>query len=131
MGCRGVCGGKLPDCGGYAALDHAPARAKVRIPGRQTPDGMQMVGQDHDGIEFEWPGLLYLPESLAQGIQQGGAHGAVLGHAVEGDGEALHQRIGVVLGSRDEVERIERYHADPSERGPETPLFAERSLFRD
>jgi fructose-1,6-bisphosphatase I/sedoheptulose-1,7-bisphosphatase len=44
---------------------------------------------------------------------------------------ALHPRIGLVFGSRAEVERIERYHADPSERGPETPLFAERSLFRD
>jgi fructose-1,6-bisphosphatase I/sedoheptulose-1,7-bisphosphatase len=27
----------------------------------------------------------------------------------------LHQRIGVVFGSRNEVERIERYHADAAE----------------
>jgi len=42
---------------------------------------------------------------------------------------ALHQRIGVIFGSKNEVERIERYHRDP---GPsEVPqLFAERSLFR-
>ena len=45
--------------------------------------------------------------------------------------QSLHQRIGFVFGSRNEVERIERYHADPSTRAVETPLFAERSLFRD
>ena len=44
---------------------------------------------------------------------------------------ALHQRIGLVLGSRHEVERIERYHAEPSAREAPAPLFAERSLFRD
>lgn len=44
---------------------------------------------------------------------------------------ALHQRIGLVFGSRDEVERIERYHHEPATRDPGTPLFAERSLFRD
>jgi fructose-1,6-bisphosphatase I/sedoheptulose-1,7-bisphosphatase len=42
---------------------------------------------------------------------------------------SLHQRIGLVFGSRNEVERIERYHAEP-EREPQAPLFAERSLFR-
>jgi fructose-1,6-bisphosphatase I/sedoheptulose-1,7-bisphosphatase len=44
---------------------------------------------------------------------------------------ALHQRIGLVFGSRNEVERIERYHHEPATRDPGTPLFAERSLFRD
>jgi fructose-1,6-bisphosphatase I/sedoheptulose-1,7-bisphosphatase len=43
----------------------------------------------------------------------------------------LHQRIGLVFGSKNEVERIERYHHDPSTRDSGTPLFAERSLFRD
>jgi fructose-1,6-bisphosphatase I/sedoheptulose-1,7-bisphosphatase len=43
----------------------------------------------------------------------------------------LHQRIGLVFGSKNEVERIERYHHDPATRDPGTPLFAERSLFRD
>ena len=46
--------------------------------------------------------------------------------------ESLHQRIGVVFGSKNEVERIERYHAEPAEpNGPVHPLFGERSLFRD
>ena len=44
---------------------------------------------------------------------------------------ALHQRIGLVFGSRSEVERIERYHHEPATRDAGTPLFAERSLFRD
>ena len=42
----------------------------------------------------------------------------------------LHQRIGVVFGSRNEVERIERYHAEPVKVELDNPLFAERSLFR-
>jgi fructose-1,6-bisphosphatase I/sedoheptulose-1,7-bisphosphatase len=44
---------------------------------------------------------------------------------------SLHQRIGLVFGSRHEVERIERYHHEPATRDPGVPLFAERSLFRD
>lgn len=44
----------------------------------------------------------------------------------------LHQRIGLVFGSKNEVERIERYHAEPQAYKDErNPLFAERSLFRD
>ena len=43
----------------------------------------------------------------------------------------LHQRIGLIFGSRSEVERIERYHHEPATRDAGTPLFAERSLFRD
>ncbi len=44
---------------------------------------------------------------------------------------SLHQRIGLVFGSKNEVERIERYHAEPARSDRESPLFAERSLFRD
>ncbi|MDR7148232.1 fructose-1,6-bisphosphatase I/sedoheptulose-1,7-bisphosphatase [Hydrogenophaga palleronii] len=44
----------------------------------------------------------------------------------------LHQRIGLVFGSKNEVERIERYHAEPQAfKDERNPLFAERSLFRD
>lgn len=43
----------------------------------------------------------------------------------------LHQRIGLVFGSKNEVERIERYHREPMEKENNTPLFAERTLFRD
>ena len=44
---------------------------------------------------------------------------------------ALHQRIGVVFGSKNEVERIERYHREPATKDPGNPLFAERGLFRN
>jgi fructose-1,6-bisphosphatase I/sedoheptulose-1,7-bisphosphatase len=43
----------------------------------------------------------------------------------------LHQRIGLVFGSRNEVERIERYYREPASRDQAAPLFVERSLFRD
>jgi len=45
---------------------------------------------------------------------------------------SLHQRIGLVFGSKNEVERIERYHREPAAyKEDANPLFAERSLFRD
>ena len=43
--------------------------------------------------------------------------------------QELHQRVGLVFGSRREVERIERYHAEPAA-DSELPLFHERTLFR-
>ena len=45
----------------------------------------------------------------------------------------LHQRIPVVLGSKHEVERIERYHREydaGEDREFDSPLFNVRSLFR-
>ena len=45
----------------------------------------------------------------------------------------LHQRIGLVFGSKDEVERIERYHREYDEGTDQpyvSPLFNERSLYR-
>jgi fructose-1,6-bisphosphatase I/sedoheptulose-1,7-bisphosphatase len=45
----------------------------------------------------------------------------------------LHQRVPVILGSKHEVERIERYHAEHdsgTDRPYVSPLFNERSLFR-
>ena len=44
---------------------------------------------------------------------------------------SLHQRIGFVFGSREEVERIEDYHRAPSQPTHDTPLFNTRGLFRD
>jgi fructose-1,6-bisphosphatase I/sedoheptulose-1,7-bisphosphatase len=43
---------------------------------------------------------------------------------------SLHQRIGLIFGSKNEVERIERYHNEPVRTEWDKPLFAERSLFR-
>jgi fructose-1,6-bisphosphatase I/sedoheptulose-1,7-bisphosphatase len=45
--------------------------------------------------------------------------------------ESSHQRIGFVFGSRQEVERIERYHVEtPGGAELDTPLFNRRGLFR-
>lgn len=41
------------------------------------------------------------------------------------------QRVPVILGSRSEVERIERYHADPNTSISTRPLFNDVGLFRD
>jgi len=46
---------------------------------------------------------------------------------------ALHQRVPLILGSRNEVERIERYHREFAagiDRPYVSPLFSERSMFR-
>src|SRR3546814_8632511 len=40
-----------------------------------------------------------------------------------------HQRVPFVFGSREEVERVARYHADPYCSGEHSPLFGRRSLF--
>jgi fructose-1,6-bisphosphatase I/sedoheptulose-1,7-bisphosphatase len=44
--------------------------------------------------------------------------------------EALHQRIGLIFGSANEVERIEQYHRDHNVREYDAPLFGARGLFR-
>lgn len=45
----------------------------------------------------------------------------------------LHQRIALIFGSKNEVERIERYHSEPTSQAKDdaSPLFTERSLFRE
>jgi fructose-1,6-bisphosphatase I / sedoheptulose-1,7-bisphosphatase len=47
--------------------------------------------------------------------------------------ESLHQRVPLILGSRNEIDRIERYHAEHAsgtDRPYSSPLFSERSMFR-
>jgi len=76
--------------------------------------------------------LLYEANPIGFLIEQAGGR-ASTGRApiLEARPEALHQRIAFVFGSREEVERIERYHAEPEEDGGlDLPLFAERGLFR-
>ena len=75
--------------------------------------------------------LLYEANPIGFVVEQAGGRAStgrqpVLG-VVPG---ALHQRVGLVFGSRCEVERIERYHHDPETRDGADPLFSPRSLFR-
>ncbi len=77
--------------------------------------------------------LLYEANPVGMIMEQAGGR-ASTGHVpvLDVPPSGLHQRIGLVFGSKNEVERIERYHAEPQKaRDSEIPLFAERSLFRD
>ncbi len=76
--------------------------------------------------------LLYEANPIGFIMEQAGGR-ASTGHlpVLEVQPQELHQRIGLVFGSRSEVERIERYHAEPQHREISNPLFVERSLFRD
>jgi len=76
--------------------------------------------------------LLYEANPIGFVIEQAGGRASTGRQPVLGvKPTALHQRIGFVFGSGHEVERIERYHREPATRDAGTPLFAERSLFRD
>ncbi|MDH4052205.1 MAG: class 1 fructose-bisphosphatase [Rubrivivax sp.] len=76
--------------------------------------------------------LMYEANPIAFVMEQAGGGAStgrqrVLGLTPSG----LHQRIGLVFGSKAEVDRIERYHHDPATKESSAPLFGERSLFRD
>jgi fructose-1,6-bisphosphatase len=77
--------------------------------------------------------LMYEANPMAMLVEQaGGAASTGRGRILEVVPEGLHQRVPVILGSRNEVERIERYHRESDEGLDEpysSPLFKERSLF--
>ena len=77
--------------------------------------------------------LMYEANPMAMLVEQaGGAASTGRGRIIEVAPEQLHQRVPVILGSRAEVSRVERYH-DEYDRGEDkpysSPLFGERSLF--
>ena len=76
--------------------------------------------------------LLYEANPIAMVMEQAGGRASSGREPMLGvQPSALHQRIGLVFGSKNEVERIERYHAEPARAAEHNPLFAERGLFRD
>jgi fructose-1,6-bisphosphatase I/sedoheptulose-1,7-bisphosphatase len=76
--------------------------------------------------------LLYEANPVGFIMEQAGGRASTGRQAVLGvQPSSLHQRIGLVFGSKNEVERIERYHQEPALRDSGNPLFSERSLFRD
>lgn len=96
--------------------------------------GVFMYPKDHK--DPAKPGrlrLLYEANPMAMLIEQaGGAASTGRQRILEVAPEALHQRVPVILGSRSEVERTERYHREfdtGTDRPFASPLFAERSLF--
>jgi len=75
--------------------------------------------------------LLYEANPIGFIMEQAGGRASTGRQAVTAvQPEALHQRIGLIFGSRNEVERIERYHHTPPPEELTNPLFKERSLFR-
>jgi len=74
--------------------------------------------------------LLYEANPIAFLVEQAGGR-ASTGHArlMEVQPESLHQRIGLVFGSAEEVERIERYHNEAPQDTYRSPLFGSRGLF--
>ncbi|MGB3427305.1 MAG: class 1 fructose-bisphosphatase [Burkholderiaceae bacterium] len=78
--------------------------------------------------------LLYEANPIGMVIEQAGGRASTGRTPVlEVQPEALHQRIGLVFGSKNEVERIERYHReydDGTDQPYSSPLFNERSLYR-
>ena len=78
--------------------------------------------------------LLYEANPISLLIEQAGGRASTGSkRLLEVAPELLHQRIPLILGSRNEGERIERYHAEfesGTDRPFSSPLFNERSLFR-
>jgi len=79
--------------------------------------------------------LMYEANPIGMIIEQaGGAASTGRGRILEVQPTSLHQRVPVMLGSRNEIERLERYHAEydrGEDKAFESPLFKERSLYRD
>jgi fructose-1,6-bisphosphatase len=78
--------------------------------------------------------LLYEASPIGWLVEQaGGAASTGRGRIIEVVPAGLHQRVPVILGSRNEVERLARYHAE-YDRGEDqpfsSPLFNTRSLYR-
>ena len=78
--------------------------------------------------------LMYEANPMAMLVEQaGGCASTGRERLLDVVPQGLHQRVPVILGSRNEVERIERYHREHesgADREFVSPLFNVRSLFR-
>jgi len=78
--------------------------------------------------------LMYEANPMSFLIEQaGGIASTGRGCLLDEQPTSLHQRVPVVLGSKHEVERIEKYHREfdaGTDQPFDSPLFNERSLFR-
>jgi len=77
--------------------------------------------------------LLYEANPVAFIIEQAGGRASTgRGRVLEVTPTDIHQRVPFVFGARDEVERIEAYHAERyDDDNLDLPLYATRGLFRD
>jgi hypothetical protein len=56
--------GKRQNLSPSVRLDQSPAGLVVRVAGRQSPDAVEVIGQDDHRIDFEWILALDLAEDL-------------------------------------------------------------------
>ena len=77
--------------------------------------------------------LMYEANPMSFVVEQAGGIGSTgRMRILDIEPEQIHQRVPVIIGSRNEVERLERYHRDYDSGTDEkysSPLFQERSLF--
>ena len=97
----------------------------------------EVVAINIDTRDPEKPGrlrLMYEASPISFLVEQaGGAASTGRQRLMELLPYQLHQRVPVILGSKNEVERIVRYHWEHDkgiDRRYSSPLFNERSLFR-
>jgi fructose-1,6-bisphosphatase I len=84
-----------------------------------------------DGYEHGRLRLIYEANPVAWLMEQaGGAASTGTGRILEILPHGLHQRVPLIFGSREEVDRLDRYHRDPYPLGERSPLFGRRGLFR-
>ena len=75
--------------------------------------------------------LVYEANPIAFLVEQaGGAASCGSGAILDQVPDDLHQRVPLIFGAWEEVERIERYLNDPHSMGDHAPLFGRRGLFR-
>jgi fructose-1,6-bisphosphatase I len=88
-------------------------------------------GDLRDGYQHGRLRLIYEASPIAWLIEQaGGAASTGTARILEITPERIHQRVPLIFGSRDEVDRLVRYHRDPYPLGERSPLFGRRGLFR-
>ena len=88
-------------------------------------------GDLRDGYSRGRLRLIYEASPIAWLIEEaGGAASTGTERILDITPEAIHQRVPLIFGSRDEVERLDRYHRDPYPVGERSPLFGRRGLFR-
>lgn len=97
-----------------------------------TRGGIYMYPADlRAGYEHGRLRLVYEANPIAWLIEQaGGAASTGTERILEILPAGIHQRVPLLFGSRDEVQRLDRYHLDPYPIGERSPLFGRRGLFR-
>lgn len=75
--------------------------------------------------------LLYEANPIAFLMEQAGASASTGRERIlDRVPRMLHERVPLVFGAREDVERIERHHLAPDPKAQRSPLFGQRGLFR-